>query len=144
MPLNDEIALALQQYRAVRGEVSKDAYFFKSRKFSSGISRNSIYERVRKFARISRIAKKVSPHTLRHTFATHLIRNGENLVVLRDLLGHRQITSTQRYIHMTAEDIRAAIDRHPIRKLIDSIQDFMPALKLPFQYPPGQRFAFGH
>ena len=68
---------------------------------------------------LSKIAKKVTPHTLRHTFATHLIKQGENLVVLRDLLGHRQISSTQIYLHMTAEDIRSAIDRHPIKKLLN-------------------------
>jgi integrase/recombinase XerD len=144
VPLNNDVALALEQYRTVRGQVGKEAAFFKSRKLGGRISRNAIYERVRKFARLSRIPKRVSPHTLRHTFATHLVRLGENLVVLRDLLGHRQITSTQRYLHMTAQDLRAAVDRHPIRKLIDAMKDYIPALKLPFQYPPGQRFVFGH
>ena len=72
------------------------------------MSRNAIYERVRTNARRARIEKRVSPHRLRHTFATHLIRAGVGLVTVRDLLGHRLITSTQIYIHLTAQDLRNA------------------------------------
>ena len=86
------------------------------------------------------------PTTIMHrtstgTVATHLIRKNVNLVVLRDLLGHRQLSSTI-YVHMTAEDIRKAIDRHPIQKLVHQIRILIPNIKLPFQYLPGQRFAF--
>ena len=55
---------------------------------------------------------------MRHTFATHLVRAGVGLVTIRDLLGHRQITSTQIYLHVTAEDLRAAAARHPIGALL--------------------------
>ena len=142
VPLNDDVARALKQYRSVRGEVSVNAPFFRSRKKEQGLSRQGIYELVKKYARKARITKNVSPHVIRHSFATHLIRNDVNLVVLRDLLGHRQISSTQIYLHMTAEDIRKAIDRHPIQKLAIHIKNMFPKIKLPFQYPPGQRFAF--
>jgi integrase/recombinase XerD len=142
IPLNDDVIPALAQYRAARGPVAADAPFYKSRKGAGGLSRNAIYERVRYYARKARIAKQVSPHTLRHTFATHLIRNKVNLVTLKELLGHRQLSSTQIYIHMTAEDVREAMALHPIRNLINTVKSYFPGLKLPFQHPPGTRFAF--
>jgi site-specific recombinase XerD len=70
------------------------APFFVSRRHRA-LSRGAIYERVRSTARRARIAKVVSPHRLRHTFATDLVRAGIGLVTIRDLLGHHLITSTQ-------------------------------------------------
>ena len=90
------------------------------------MSRNGIYDRVRMHARKARLGKKVSPHRLRHAFATHLVRAGVNLITIRDLLGHRQITSTQIYLHMTARDMREAADRHPIAALMDTVKDLLP------------------
>ena len=142
IPLNENVATALREYRQVRGKVDPDSPFFKSRKKGRGLSRFAIYERVRTYARLARIKKNVSPHTLRHSFATDLIRKDVNIVTLRDLLGHRQLSSTQIYLHMTAADIREAVERHPIAKLVSSLKNLIPGLKLPFQYPPGQRFAF--
>jgi integrase/recombinase XerD len=141
VPLNPKVVEAMRQYRNARGKVAREARFFKSRK-SDKMSRGAIYERVRTNARLSKIMKKVSPHRLRHTFATHLVRLGTKLPVLRDLLGHRQISSTQIYIHMTAEDLRGAVERHPIGALVQSLKELLPNVKLPFQYPPGMRFAF--
>ncbi|MGH8222600.1 MAG: tyrosine-type recombinase/integrase, partial [Woeseiaceae bacterium] len=87
----------------------------------------------------TRIAKRVSPHRLRHTFATHLVRAGVNLVTIRDLLGHQQITSTQVYLHVTAEDLRAAADKHPIGRLLKTIDHLLPDVRLPLQYAPRRR-----
>jgi len=141
LPLNDDVALALEQYKNVRGEIKLITSFFRSRK-NRGMARNTIYMCVKKYRKLSGINKKVSPHIIRHTFATHLVKQGENLVTIKELLGHRQLSSTQVYLHMTAEDIRKAIDRHPIKNLLDSIKDLIPGLKLPFQYPPGERLVF--
>jgi integrase/recombinase XerD len=142
VPLNDEMVQILRQYKQVRGTVERDATFFRSRRKGKGLSRHAIYERVRTYKTRARIKKIVSPHTLRHSFATFLLRKGVNLVVLRDLLGHRSLSSTQIYMHMTAQDIRKAIDQHPIRKLVNKIKHFLPEQILAFQYPPGTRFAF--
>jgi integrase/recombinase XerD len=98
------------------------------------MSRGAIYQRVRVTARRARIGKVVSPHRLRHTFATHLVRAGVGLVTIRDLLGHQQITSTQIYLHVTAQDLRSAADRHPISRLLGTIEHLLPDVKLPFQY----------
>ena len=92
-----------------------------------------MYERVRKYGRLARIAKRVSPHRLRHSFATHLVRRKVDLVTIRDLLGHRQITSTQIYLHTTAEDLRRAAEMHPIHKLMPLIEEILPGRRLPIE-----------
>lgn len=55
-------------------------------------------------------------------------------MTLRDLLGHRLITSTQIYLHVTAQDLRAAAARHPIGNLLGTIEHLLPRVRLPFQY----------
>jgi integrase len=70
---------------------------------------------------------------MRHTFATHLVRAGVGLVTIRDLLGHRLITSTQIYLHVTADDLRAAAARHPISSLLNTVKHMFAVGPLPFQ-----------
>jgi integrase/recombinase XerD len=139
VPLNEEVLHVMRQYRLARGGAKPDEPFFRSRE-GGALSRNAIYERVRSNAHKARIAKRVSPHRLRHTFATHLVQEGVGLVTLRDLLGHRQITSTQIYIHLTAQDLRQAADKHPVTKLIRRMEELLPNLKLPFQGSALSRF----
>jgi integrase/recombinase XerD len=133
IPLNVKVTEALRLYIHVRGSALPSAPFFASRR-GRAMSRGAIYERVRSTARRARITKIVSPHRLRHTFATHLVRAGVGLVTIRDLLGHRLITSTQIYLHVTAQDLRAAADRHPIARLLGTVEHMLPDTKLPFQH----------
>lgn len=139
LPLNDEVVHVLRQYRLARGGATAHEPLFRSRK-GKALSRNAIYERVRRHGRGAKINQRVSPHRLRHSFATHLVQEGVGLVTLRDLLGHRQITSTQVYIHLTAQDLRRAVDRHPVTKLIKRMEELLPNLKVPFQGSAGGRF----
>src|SRR5262249_2255784 len=132
IPLNPEVAEVLRVYRHARGAVLPTSPFFRSR-FGRQLSRGSIFERVRTWGQRSRIGFPLSPHRLRHTFATHLVRAGVGLVTIRDLLGHRLITSTQVYLHVTADDLRAAAARHPISKLLDTVKHLLAAGPLPFQ-----------
>jgi site-specific recombinase XerD len=132
IPLNETTAAALRLYAKVRGPTLPSAPFFMSRNHRP-LSRGALYERIRSNARRARISKIVSPHRLRHTFATDLVRAGVGLVTIRDLLGHRLITSTQIYLHVTAHDLRAAADRHPIGKLLAKIEHLLPDTRLPFQ-----------
>lgn len=134
VPMNERVTDALRLYRRVRGPSSPEAAFFRSRS-GAAMGRGAIYERVRTHARRARIHKPVSPHRLRHTFATHLVRAGVGLVTIRDLLGHRMITSTQIYLHVTAQDLREAADRHPIRYLTPIVDHLLPDVKLPMQRP---------
>jgi integrase/recombinase XerD len=134
IPLNPQVAAVLREYARARGPALPTAPFFRSRN-GHRLSRTSIYERVRRSGQRAHLSKVLSPHRLRHTFATHLVRAGVGIVTIRDLLGHRQIASTQIYLHVTAQDLRAAADRHPIARLLNTVEHLLPDVKLPFQRP---------
>jgi site-specific recombinase XerD len=138
VPLNERVVQALSLYRHHRGLATPRAPFFLSRRRRS-LSRGAIYERVRTCGHRARISKRASPHRLRHTFATHLVKAGVNIVTIRDLLGHKQISSTQVYLHVTAEDLRSAADKHPIGRLLKTIDHLLPDVRLPVQYAPRRR-----
>jgi integrase/recombinase XerD len=141
VPLNESVVRALEIYRRHRGPATPKAPFFVSR-LRRAMSRTAIYECVRHWGQRARIGKRVSPHRLRHTFATHLVRAGVGLVTIRDLLGHRLITSTQVYLHVTADDLRSAADKHPIGRLLKTIDHLLPDVRLPIQYAP-RRHEYG-
>lgn len=136
------VTKTLARYRAARGRVGRNAAFFKSRR-GGGLTRYAIYERVKTYAHRARIRKHVTPHTLRHTCATHLVSSGEDLIRVRDLLGHQCLSSTQLYLHVTARDLREAADNHPIEELVDTVDTILPIRGMRFQHPPGTEFAFG-
>jgi site-specific recombinase XerD len=138
VPLNEGVVRAMTVYRHYRGLATPRAPFFRSRRGNS-MSRNAIYERVRSWGYRAKISKRVSPHRLRHTFATHLVQAGVSIVTIRDLLGHKQITSTQVYLHVTAEDLRSAAEKHPIGKLLSTVDHLLADVKLPIQYAPRRR-----
>ena len=138
VPLNDRVVQAMSRYRHHRASVTPFAPFFLTRS-GRRMTRGAIYDRVRTWGYRAKITKRVSPHRLRHTFATHLVRAGVNIVTIRDLLGHKQISSTQVYLHVTADDLRSAAEKHPIGRLLKSIDHLLPDVKLPIQYGPRQR-----
>jgi site-specific recombinase XerD len=141
IPFNDQVHAVLHRYTQARGPALPSAPFFRSR-YGGHLSRTSIYERVRTWGQRAHLSKAISPHRLRHTFATHLIRAGAQVVTVRDLLGHRQISSTQIYLHVTAQDLRAAADRHPIASLLQTVEHLLPHVRLPFQSTaPPHRYA---
>ena len=60
----------------------------------------------------SRIEKdKLSPHTLRHTFATALLKKGENILTIKELLSHQNLRTTERYLHINGQDLRDAVNK---------------------------------
>ena len=138
IPLNDSVVKTLGHYVRARGMLPPTDAFFRSMR-GKAMSRGAIYERVRTHARRAGLHKCVSPHKLRHTFATHLAQAGVNIVTIRDLLGHRLITSTQVYLHVTAKDLEEAAECHPIRHLAPALDDLLPNVKLPFKRPPRRR-----
>jgi len=140
IPLNQQAVKALRAYRQARGPLAPDERFFRA-KGGWGIGRKIVYQRVKKYAAEAKIDKRVSPHTLRHTCATHLVQKKENLVTIRDILGHRQITSTQIYIHTTAEDLREVACNHPIGELAPRIASLIEGVRIPIDHPPRRRAA---
>ena len=78
------------------------------------LSRVMIFTIVKKFAKSAGINKKVSPHTFRHSFATHLVEGGADLRVVQEMLGHVNITTTEIYTHLNKEYLRQEIiNYHP-------------------------------
>ena len=78
------------------------------------LSRNMVFTIVKKAALRAHIKKKISPHTLRHSFATHLVENGADIQLVQHMMGHASITTTERYIHMSQRHLRDAVTRyHP-------------------------------
>lgn len=78
------------------------------------LDRTSIWRLIRKYAKIAGIETKVSPHTLRHCFATHLLAGGADLRIVQELLGHADVTTTQLYTHVDEIQLKQVHQRcHP-------------------------------
>ena len=105
----------VQEYLDLRDDMS-DALFVKTTKgknkeIKDGLTRRSIERLVRKYATMAGISKKVTPHVIRHCFATDLLSNGADLRSVQALLGHANITTTQVYTHVTDKHLREVHQR---------------------------------
>lgn len=78
------------------------------------LDRIAVWKSIKRYAKKAGIAKNISPHTLRHSFATHLLENDAELRIIQEMLGHASISSTDRYTHITRSHIQKAFETfHP-------------------------------
>ena len=109
-PLSNEARKALDDYLAVRPE-SGDGALFLSRDEQSRMTSRSVQHMVSRAARLAGLERKVTPHILRHTFASRYLEAGGTLAELRDILGHANIATTDRYSHANARRMQEMVER---------------------------------
>jgi integrase/recombinase XerD len=117
VPIGSAAARALSLYLA-RGRPRLVGDRMEARLFvnhrGSGLTRQGLYKIVQRHAGSAGLADRMSPHTLRHTFATHLLAGGCDLRSLQEMLGHADIATTQIYTHLSAERLKDVyFDAHP-------------------------------
>ncbi len=95
----------MNNYRPLINKKFTDYIFINNR--GDRISRQFIFKVIKKEALKKGIKKEISPHTLRHTFATHLLKNGADLRIIQELLGHENISTTQIYTHVTNNKLKS-------------------------------------
>ncbi len=119
VPLGEMAAEAIRNYLPVRPEPAarpfEDTLFLN--KAGRPLSRVSVFNLVKEQAMAAGIHKEISPHTFRHSFATHLIEGGADLRVVQEMLGHESILTTEIYTHIDSSTWQAAIlEHHPRNK----------------------------
>jgi len=107
---------SLKSYLGSMKNNNKDRYLFLGRT-GTRLTGRSIERMVKKYAKKAGIDKRVTPHTLRHSFATHLLEGGADLKIVQELLGHSSLSTTQIYTHLTKEKLKKVYDSaHPRAK----------------------------
>lgn len=120
VPMSPTAVDEIRKYIPFRNELKikkgQEDFLFLNRRGSS-LSRVMVFYIIRNQAAIVGIRKKVSPHTFRHSFATHLLEGGANLRAIQQMLGHEHIATTEIYTHIDREFIRREIlNHHPRNK----------------------------
>jgi integrase/recombinase XerD len=116
VPIGDmasEAIMGYMDYRPIPADSASDDILFLNR-FGKQLSRVSMFKMIKKQALIADIRKEISPHTFRHSFATHLIEHGADLRAVQEMLGHESITTTEIYTHIdTATWQNTILSHHP-------------------------------
>lgn len=111
VPIGDRAVGAIRQYLTKRKKTSEVLFLNKN---GRRLSARGIRNIVQKYLRIAGIQHHVSAHTLRHSFATHLLNRGADLRSVQELLGHANLSTTQIYTHLTTDRLKSVYDKaHP-------------------------------
>ena len=119
VPIHQTAIEEIERYEEqLRNHISISAncedYVFLSQR-GNQLSRVMVYNIVKKAAKNAGIKKSISPHTLRHSFATELVKNGANLRAVQDMLGHASITTTEIYTHLDRSHLKTTVQKfHPL------------------------------
>jgi integrase/recombinase XerD len=120
VPIYHQAALTVAEYiDEVRPNLVRDnderALFLNRR--GQRLTRQGLWQILKEYAGKAGLAKTVTPHTLRHSFATHMLSGGADLRAVQEMLGHANISTTQVYTHLTSEHVRRSYERaHPRAK----------------------------
>ncbi len=115
--MGEKAVEAVQTYLVERMLVDPDtSALFLNRK-GKRLSDRSVRRLVKKYSRSLSLSGNVSPHTLRHTFATHMLQGGADLRVIQELLGHASLSTTQKYTHLDISHLIDVYDKaHPLSR----------------------------
>ncbi len=120
VPINGYMIKLIENYRnLVRSSIKiqkghEDTIFLNRR--GKQISRNMVFMILKDLTEKAGIHKTVSPHTLRHSFATHLLENGADLRAIQQMLGHESITTTEIYMHLDKSHLKQVVEKYHPRK----------------------------
>ena len=109
VPYGDRAAVRVRAYLATRVD-AKPAMFLSRR--GGPMTRQNFWMRLKHYVRVAGVRRPVSPHTLRHAFATHLLEHGADLRAVQAMLGHSDISTTEIYTHVARERLRALHETH--------------------------------
>ena len=116
VPLGRRAKESIERYlNKVRLSITKSEYLFLgSKKAKERLSRQAVWQLIKAYALKARIKKKITPHTFRHSFATHLLEGGADLRIVQELLGHTDISTTQIYTHVSRDHLKSMHSKfHP-------------------------------
>ena len=123
VPIHPRAAGAIKEYvEVVRPRLLRDdneqALFLNKR--GDRLTRQGLWQKLKEYAKQAGLGKSITPHTLRHSFATHMLSGGADLRYVQEMLGHANISTTQIYTHLTSEHVRRTYERaHPRAKKAD-------------------------
>ena len=111
VPISGIACERIQRYKEVRTKkTTEDTLFLNNR--GTKLTRVMIFNIIKQAALLAGIDKSISPHTLRHSFATHLLEGGANIRQVQEMLGHESILTTEVYTHLDTTNLRQTIDTH--------------------------------
>ena len=121
VPIGSRALGELQKWFEVRQGIrikqGEEDFVFLSTRRGSHLSRITLFVYIKDYAQKAGIQKKISPHTFRHSFATHLLEGGANLRAIQAMLGHENISTTEIYMHVDTSHLRQEILEHHPRNL---------------------------